>query len=227
MTSLQPVARDARPTLIAPDVWSVARRQRYHGVEVGTRMTVLRLKTGILLHSPIDGAFEAVEALGPVRWALAPNLLHHLYLAPWADRGVAIWGGPGLDTKRPDICFEGIIESESEPFGPEVLAIPLKSLQMTREVVLLHRPSQTLIVTDLFFNFGRESPWFTRLMMRLLGAFPGPGVTLLEKVRFERQIARREIVRLLELDFDRVLLTHGSIVESGGRQAVQDAFRWL
>jgi hypothetical protein len=214
-------------TPLTENVWIAQRNQRYHGVEVGTRMTVLRLKDGVLLHSPIDAAFEAVESLGPVRWALGPNLLHHLYLAPWAARGVALWGAPGLDQKRKDLRFEGLIEEECEPFGPEVLVIPLRCFAMTREVVLHHRPSGTLVVTDLFFNFGAEAPWFTRWVMRLLGGFPGPGVTVLEKVGMKRDIARREVTRLLELDFDRVILAHGALVPSGGRQVLRDAFRWL
>lgn len=208
-------------------IWIAGRRQRFHGVEVGTRMTVLRLKEGVLLHSPIDGAYDAVEELGAVRWALAPNLLHHLYLGPWAERGAQLWAGPGLDEKRRDLVFQGIIERESEPFGPEVLVVPTRCFAMTKELVVLHRPSSTLIVTDLFFNFDQSAPSFTRWIMRLLGGFPGPKVTVVEKWGMDRELARTEIQRLLELDFDRVVLAHGAIIPTGGRSALQAAFQWL
>lgn len=203
------------------------RHQRFNGVEVGARMTVLRLEGGVLLHSPIDAGFDAVEALGRPRWALAPNRLHHLYVNLWAARGVPLWGAPGLDEKRKDLRFEGIVDDECEPFGPEVLAIPLRSFDLTREVVLLHRPSRTLVVTDLFFNFRSEAPWLTRWIMRAMGAFPGPRVTLLEKLGMNRAVARQEIRRLLELDFDRIVLAHGALIPSGGRQTLESVFRWL
>lgn len=212
---------------VAQNVWSVRRRQRYHGVEVGTRMTIFRLGDGLLLHSPVDVARELVEALGPVRWVLAPNLLHHLYLGAWAEHGVSLWGAPGLDEKRRDLRFEGIVREEGEPFGPEVLAIPLRCFSMTNEVILHHRPSRTLVVTDLFFNFDGGAPWFTRWMMRLMGGFPGPKTTVLEKYGMDRKLARQEIRRLLELDFDRVVLSHGAIIPTGGRDALTQAFRWL
>ncbi len=42
----------------------------------------------------------------------------------------------------------------------------------------------------------------------------------------ERAMARK-IGALLELPFDRIILAHGSIVESGGRDALARAFSWL
>jgi len=212
---------------VAENVWCAQRRQRYKGVEVGARMTVLRLAGGILVHSPIDESMDEVEALGTVRWILAPNLLHHLYLGSWAKPSVELWGGPGLDEKRPDIHFDHIIEAEGAPFGPEILVLPLRCFDTTRELLLLHRPSRSLIVTDLFFNFGRDAPWFTRSMMFLLGGYPGPKVTVLERLGMNRSVARDEITRVLKLDFERVIPAHGAIISSGGREALADAFKWL
>ena len=48
------------------DIWVAERPQRFYGLEVGTRMTVLRLADGsLLLHSPIAldaGVRSALEA---------------------------------------------------------------------------------------------------------------------------------------------------------------------
>ena len=61
---------------------------RAAGLELGGRMTVIRLPDGGLwIHSPVrvDGATRpAVEALGPVRFLVAPSLMHHLFLPEWA-----------------------------------------------------------------------------------------------------------------------------------------------
>ena len=59
------------------DLWVVERPQRFYGLEVGTRMTVIRLAAGnLLLHSPV--AFEArlcaeLDAIGQVRFVVVPN----------------------------------------------------------------------------------------------------------------------------------------------------------
>ena len=62
---------DPMPSLrqLAKDLWVAERPQRFYGLEVGTRMTVMRLVDGsLLLHSPIalDAALRReLDALGP------------------------------------------------------------------------------------------------------------------------------------------------------------------
>ncbi len=61
-------------------IWLADRPQRFHGLEVGTRMTVIRLADGsLLLHSPVELDFELrceIDRLGRVRLAVAPNRVH-------------------------------------------------------------------------------------------------------------------------------------------------------
>jgi hypothetical protein len=203
------------------------RPQRFCGLEVGARMTVLTLGDGLLVHSPLALPAEQLEPLGPVRHVLAPNLLHHLHVGPWLDRGATSWCPAGLPDKRPDLAFDHVLTEPGEPFGPEVLALPLRSFAMTNEVVLLHRPSRTLVTTDLLFHFGADAPWLTRAAMWALGGYPGPATTLVERVGMRRAVAREELASLLDLDFDRLVMAHGEIIETGGKDALARAFRWL
>lgn len=212
---------------VTDGVWTAHRKQRFLGLEVGARMTVLALEAGLLVHSPIDITPASLGELGTLRWVVAPNLLHHLYVGPWIEAGAEAWCAPGLEKKRSDLSFAGVIDDVAEPFGPEVLAVPLRSIALTREVVLLHRPSGTLIVTDLLYHFQPEDPWSTRAVMRGLGGYPGVKTSLLEKVAMKRDVARAEIDHLLGLDFDRLIMAHGAVVETGGKAALADAFAWL
>ena len=98
---------------------------------------------------------------------------------------------------------------------------------MTREVAVLHRPSRTLVVTDLVFNFAPTAPWFTRAAMRCLCGYPGCSTTLLERVGMKRSAARRELGILASWDFDRLIMAHGEIIETGGKKALLRAFSWL
>lgn len=212
---------------LAAGVWATTARQRFSGIEVGARMTVLGLEGGLLLHSPLDVDPGEVEALGTPRWGLAPNLLHHLYAGPWIDRGVAVWAAPGLADKRPDLAFAGEVSPGDAPFGDEVGLFPMSCFAMTNEVVLLHRPSRTLVVTDLVFHFGADAPWLTRAAMWVLGGYPGCCTTLLERVGMDREVAREEIGALLELDFDRLVMAHGHVIDTGGKEALAGAMGWL
>lgn len=200
---------------------------RFWGLQVGCRMTVLDLDGDLLLHSPIDLDPELLAPLGAPRWLLAPNRLHHLYAGPWMTRGLESWAAPGLPERRPDLQFDHVVDEPCEPFGDAIRLVPLRCFSLTNEVVLLHRPTRTLVVTDLVFHFTSEAPWLTRAALWCTGAYPGCRVSLIERIGMKRAIAREEIASLLELDFDRLIPSHGAIVESGGKDALRQAYRWL
>ena len=201
--------------------------QRFFGLEVGARMTLLSLEGGLLLHSPTACPPEEVARLGSARWILSPNKLHHLYAGPWMARGAEGWCARGLETKRSDLPWTGTVAEECRPFGDEVLLVPLRCFPFSNEVVLFHAPSRTLVVTDLVFHFGPDAPLLTKAAMCAAGGYPGCRTTGLERVGMNRAVARSEIRRLLELDFDRLIPSHGHIVETGGKQALRGAFDWL
>lgn len=201
--------------------------QRFYGLEVGARMTVLDTGDGLLVHSPIDVDPAVVEPIGTARWVLCPNKLHHLYAGRWIEAGVPAWAAPGLPAKRPDLHFAGTLSTEEHPFGEGVAILPMRCFSMTEEVVVLHRPSRTLLVTDLVFHFTREAPWLTRAAMTAAWGYPGCSMTLLERVGFDRAIAREEVARLMAWDFDRLIMAHGAIIETGGKAALERATAWL
>ena len=153
--------------------------------------------------------------------------MHHLYAGPWIERGLESWAAPGLPEKRPDLSFDHVVTETCEPFGDDVQLIPLRCFSLTNEVVLLHRPSRTLVVTDLVFNFTADYPWLTRAAMFSSGAYPGCQASMLERVGMDRGIAREEIAGLLALDFDRLVPAHGAVIETGGKEALRHAYRWL
>lgn len=208
---------------LAPGLRVAEARQRFFGLEVGARMTVMELEGGVLVHSPIALDPSAVGA----RWVLAPNLLHHLHVGPWIDAGAEAWAAPGLPEKRKDMRFAGVIEDDRHPFGPQIAVLPLRCFALTNEVAVLHRPSRTLVLTDLVFHFGPAAPLLTRAAMACACAWPGCRASALERVGMRRDLARREIGELLTWDFDRLVMAHGDVIETGGREALASAYRWL
>lgn len=212
---------------LAPGLHVLEQPQRFLGIEVGSRMTVLELDEGLFVHSPVAVDPATVAALGEVRGVLAPNLFHHLHLGPWLATGAAALAPPGLAKKREDLVFSELLTETCSPCGEELLLVPLQGIPFTEEVVALHRPSRTLILTDLCFNLSPETPWLTRAAFRAIGGYPGCRSTLIERVAMARAVAREEVAALLELDFDRLVMAHGDVVETGGRDALAGAFRWL
>lgn len=212
---------------LAPGLSVAEAPQRFVGLEVGARMTVLETGGGLLVHSPIDIDPEQIASLGTPRWVVAPNKFHHLHAGRWIHAGLEGWAAPGVPEKRPELNFTGVFDGDQQPFGDAIGVFPLRCFPFSNEVVLLHRPSRTLVVTDLVFHFAPTAPWVTRAAMACLCGYPGCSTTLLERVGFHRETARREIGALLALDFDRLIMAHGEVIETGGREALRGAMRWL
>jgi len=143
---------------IADGVHVAEAKQRFYGVEVGARMTVLETDGGLLVHSPIALDPGAIASLGTPRWVLSPNLLHHLYAGPWLGAGLEGWAAPGLADKRPDLAFHGTIEGAKTPFGPDIEVLAPAGLPITNEVLVLHRPSRPPAVTDLALTLPADAP---------------------------------------------------------------------
>jgi len=218
---------EPRLRALAPGIHVAEAGQRFMGLELGARMTVLELAGGLLVHSPIALDPAALESLGQPRWVLAPNLLHHLYVGPWIDAGLEAWAAPGLPAKRSDLEFDGVIEPGTSAFGDELELLPLRCFPASNEVVVLHRPSRTLVVCDLVFNISSAAPWSTRALMRVLGGYPGCRTTIVERLGMRRDLARRELEHIAGWDFDRLIMAHGEIIETGAKAALRDAFAWL
>ena len=105
--------------------------------------------------------------------------------------------------------------------------LTLSCFSLTNEVVLFHKPSRTLVVTDLVLNFPKTAPWFTRTAMFCACAYPGCQASVFERVGMKRAVAREEIGAILDFGFERIIMAHGEIIESNAREAFANAYRWL
>ena len=220
---------------LAENLWVEERSQRFYGLEVGARMTVMRLEDGsLLLHSPVslDPQLRSeLDALGAVRYAVAPNRFHHLYAGEVAKAypEARLWVAPGVERKRPDLEFVGVLGDEApEEWHDEVGQIFFRGRPFENEVTFLHRPSRTLVLCDLAFNFGPHAPPATRVLMKLVGGYGRFGPTRLDPILIrDRPAARQSFERILAWDFDRVVIAHGEVLEAGGPDALRVGYDWL
>ena len=220
---------------LAPDLWVAERPQAFYGLPVGTRMTVIRLSGGrLLLHSPVSldpGLRAELDAIGSVRYVVAPNRVHHLYAGEVAKvyPGARLWIAPGLERKRPDLEYVAVLDDEPpKEWRGEVDQTFFRGRPFENEITFFHRASRTLMLCDVAFNFGPSTPAVTKLLMKLMRSYGRFGPSTLDSwlIR-DRELARRSLERILTWDFDRVVVAHGDILETGGREALRQGYSWL
>lgn len=220
---------------LADGLWVAERPLRFLGLPVGARMTVIRLDDGrLLLHSPLplDAAMRAeLDALGPVAYAVAPNRLHHLFAGDVAKAypEARLWLAPGLPEKRPDLVHEGVLDDEAPPeWRGQLDQVFFRGRPYENEVAFFHRASRTLVACDLAFNFGPRDPLPTRVLMSLIRSYGKLGPTKLDPLLIrDRAAARASLERILAWDFDRVIVAHGDVQETGGYPLLRDGYAWL
>ena len=220
---------------LGENLWVAERPQSFYGLVVGTRMTVIRLDDGsLLLHSPVSldsRLHEELDALGPVRYAVAPNRVHHLYAGKVSQSypGARLWIAPGLERKRADLVHEAILGDEAPvEWRGQVDQTFFRGRPYENEVVFLHRKSGTLILCDLAFNFRAGTHPVTRWLMQLIRSYDRFGPSKLDPLLIrDRALARKSLERILAWDFDRVVVAHGDVLERGGREALREGYAWL
>jgi hypothetical protein len=220
---------------LAENLWAAESSVRFLGARLPTRMTVVRLRDGSLwVHSPVtlDAKLrEEVDPLGPIRWLVAPSRYHHLGVADWSReyRDARIWAAPGLPEKRGDLAFHALLSDEAPPeWAGEIDQAVFWSLPIFNEVVFCHRESRTLIVSDLVFNIHEHASALVRLGLRLDGAWRrfGPSHLVRLSIR-DRRRALATIEQMLRWDFDRLIMSHGRVLQSGGADSLREAFAFL
>lgn len=217
-------------------LWIAESPLRWYGIEIGRRMAVIKLANGSLfVHSPapLSGALRnELDALGEVRFVAPANKVHgHLYMEQYraAYPQVELFAAPGLDPRRRDLEFDGLLGGIPDPrWAGEIDQIPFLGTRVITEIVFFHRPSRTIILGDICFKLGPSGPPSARIYGHLAGVYGR--LAMPREIRLtvrNRRAARASVERILEWDFDRILVGHGEIVETGGKEAFRRAFAWL
>lgn len=207
------------------------------GFHYPTRMAVIRLAGGSLfIWSPValsDDLRAAVDALGEVRYLIAPNSLHDSFLAEWrgAYPAARLFAAPGLRRRRKDLAFDGdLTDTPDAAWAQEIDQVLMRGNLITTEAVFFHRQSSTAIFTDLIQHF--SPTWFSgwRAVIARLDLMAGPEPEVPRKFRnafVYRRAARAGLQRILVWPSQRVLMAHAEPVERDGQAFIRRAFRWL
>jgi hypothetical protein len=239
--------RMPQPKNLASNLWIFDQPDFNTGVaKIGTRMTVIKLPSGgLFLHSPIklNGENEtkrALDALGEVRYVVAPSRAHHLFVGDYINTwpSAKLYGPPGLVGDVPDfrarigarrdLKLDGVLGDQPQSqWAGEIDQHLFKGASGLNEVVFFHRATRTAIFTDLVFNVPADfrDAWIFYTLVGGRGQF-GPHRLIRLAIR-DRKAARESVAKILEWDFDRVIVTHGDVLESGGHAKFAEAFSYL
>lgn len=211
-------------TPIAENLWCKTYPLKMLGLELGRRVTIVRLSSGkLVIHSTAPftaGDVAEVRALGQPGWILDAILRHDTFAA----QGHAAF--PDVPFLAPR-GFPDVVKFITRPIVPppaewngELEVIELDGMREARETVFFHHASRTLIVADLMFHFPEHGPWWKEFMLKA-GAVAGehdPGMPRSFKHAIsDREALKRSLARVMAWDFDRVIVGHGEIVERDGK----------
>ena len=204
-----------------------------------TRMTVVRLSDDdLFVHSPtrlVPSLQEEVAALGRVRWIIGPNRIHYWWIPEWrqAFPGAEVYLAPRVREQageRLDFPAAELDRAEGYPWDGELATLPVAGSFMT-ELVFFHRPSRTLILTDLIENFEPEKlPSLLQRWLTRLGGVQHPDGQMPRDMRLtyrDRRQLREAVETMIAWGPERVVLAHGRWYEQNGTAELRRAFRWL
>jgi len=209
------------------DIWSAEHVFRWQAglVPIPVRMTVIRLGDGqLILHSPIPVSpelREELDALGSVGFILVPRA--HGRFAGRVSQGypsARLLAAPDPPRRRRALSFHASLADEPPgSWSGEVDSLLVRGFRL-QEVVLLHRPSRTLI-------HHRSYSTIARLFFEANGMWRrfGPSRLIRRLAVSDRDALGMSIERVLHWDFDRIVPGHGDVIEHGGPDSLRAAWQ--
>lgn len=208
---------------VSGSIWVDSMPLRVGPAELGARMVVIKLSDGSLaLHSPIersDSRKEAVDSLGTVSAIISPVKTHNLFVGDWLESypDASYYKVNDMPVERGGQKEYLLNKEESYPWEEDVSYVNISGMPYFNESVFLHKATKTLIVSDLVFNLHYDQSMMGKLFLKLNGCYKKftPSRIFKSQVK-NKQDFNRSISELLGLDFDNVIMAHGTPVFGDG-----------
>lgn len=198
------------------------------------RMTIIQLKSGgLVIHSAIRlqaQDYAKIDALGKVEYIVAPNAYHtsevHFFANRYPQAKVLVPKSVAESLKKHCQVHGTLPEAWSPRLREEVGCLEFEGTRGLAECVFFHRPSKTLLVTDLVFNMQQEVFGGMKLFFKLNKIYKRFGPSRIFRYVFVNypEVARESFNEIMRWDFDRVIMSHGEILNTGGKEALKRGF---
>ena len=213
---------------IAENIWALRYSLPVLGNNFGRAVTIVRLNSGkLVIHStaPFSAQdIQAIRQLGEPGWLLDATLFHDSfakegcrafervpYLAPAGFREIA------------EVQTRALLPLPEEWKG-ELEVVALAGMPRVQEHVFFHRSSRTMIVCDMFFNFGQEMRgWMAFFVRNVMGLKNGVGMSAFFRFMIKDRAAFIESMRpILSWDFERIIVGHGEIIAADAKRMFRE-----
>ncbi len=227
---------------VAKNIWIVDGPEiKFNGMPFSTRMTIIRLASGdLFIHSPTplpDSLKAEIDALGTVKHLVSSNFIHYWWIGEWHEKypQAIRWASPKVRPRaaKHNINFDRDLAGQPEPeWADEIDQMIIRGSWAMQEVEFFHRPSHTLILTDLIENFepSRVHSWWIKILMRLGGVADPDGklpIDLYFSFLGHRDKLKAAIQNMIDWKPERVIIAHGRWYEENGVNELRRAFRRL
>ncbi|KAL8291659.1 hypothetical protein RQP46_001917 [Phenoliferia psychrophenolica] len=221
-------------------------------IPFGGRSTAVVLKNGstwLIPSHPLDAeTLTVLKELPPVKFLVAPDLEHTLYLKQYAAAfPEAKLYLPSTVAKK--YADEGATELQrlaftfgdggGDPFvestGGEIKSADFGKAFVNEDIAFLHVPTKTLIEADLLFNLPPTEQYSKSTLRSSVPIFTSgmiPGAKFHQ--RFLWYLAGKDRVGMTasakvvaSWDFDRIIPCHGDVIETGGKSAWNSTYDWF
>ena len=216
---------------IGEDIWVHEDAMTLMGMKISLRMTIVKLANGGLwIHSPtalVPELREKTEKLGAVRFIVGASNGHNIWLREWqgAFPDAALYVSSGIPKKLKLTKYQVLDESDEHLWQQDLTRTYMSGVPFFNESVFLHKKTKSLIVTDLIQNYPDKRPpglagFMAKYIFEPIG-FKGMCVAPPLKMGFnikDKQKFAVSIRKIQSQDFERIIVTHGDIIESNAKQ---------
>lgn len=184
--------------------------------------TIIRFGSGELaIVNPIAFApaiAERIRALGDVRWVITQGKAHSAFVAPTCRQfpGARAIGTRGHLTHPAarHLALDGLLDTGELP--DELAVLPIAG-HLFEEVLLVDRPSRTLIVQDVFAMSGASHSFLARLYALAWGALEPVSYAAFSLVMWQSlPVLHASLAALRGEDLAHVVGAHGTVTPRAG-----------
>lgn len=218
----------------SPGLYTTMRKLKLAGVPLGRRMVVLEHDGQLMLQSAFvaDSSIQqSIHQLGKVTDIVVPTIFHDTFLDEVikAYPQARYYYVEGAQKLLPDTLDTHPMSDLCEtPWNDVLKEIPLKGAPKLNESAFIHQPSNTLLVSDLFFNIEGLEGWWLQRFAKMLGFAHAPRPSRLFKSTIkDNQAFCSSLREILQHDFDRILTSHFQCVPTHGKKVIEDILNEL
>jgi len=185
---------------------------------------------------------------------IAPDMQHHMFLGPWHQEypEAKVIGPQGLPEKRAhqkneDVPFSHVFTPENckdmkiDPDFDADFEYEYVWGHKSRELVFNYKPEKTLIEADLMFNLPATEQYSragkdgsSAILTKIFNSINTTSGSAVWQKRFiwyatsseDRPAFNRSMARIEKWDFDRIIPTHGDVIETDGKSIFRKIFEW-